>query len=87
MKRLLVTGAGLLLLAGCGGSSDPVGENSAGSVTTTAVGNVVATIPSPTPTPTEAPLPTSTATVVSSPTDTTTNAAAAAPADSGDHGE
>jgi len=41
-----------MVLAACGASSDPVGENSAGSIKTTAMGNVVAAIPSPTPTPT-----------------------------------
>ncbi len=49
MMRLLVVSAGLVALAGCGGSPGPVGENSADSITTTAVGNVVATAPSPTP--------------------------------------
>ena len=49
MKRLSAVGA-LVLLSGCGNPS-AVGANSADSVTTTAVGNVVATIPSPTPTP------------------------------------
>ncbi|MES2097758.1 MAG: hypothetical protein V4459_13455 [Pseudomonadota bacterium] len=49
MKRLSAVGA-LVLLSGCG-SPSAVGANSADSVTTTAVGNVVATIPSPTPTP------------------------------------
>jgi len=51
MKRLL--GVGLALLAGCSGTSGPVGENSADSITTTAVGNVVAAQPPPTPSPTE----------------------------------
>lgn len=51
MKRLL--GVGLVVLAGCSGTSGPVGENSADSITTTAVGNVVAAQPKPTPTPTE----------------------------------
>ncbi len=51
MKRILVL-AGLIALAGCGSSPEAVGENSADSIKTTAVGNVVATIPSPTPTPT-----------------------------------
>ena len=50
MKRLL--GVGLAVLAGCSGGSGPVGENSADSITTTAVGNVVAAQPTPTPTPT-----------------------------------
>ena len=53
MKRMLLLGAGLVALAGCGGSPGPVGENSADSITTTAVGNVVATQPTPTPTPTD----------------------------------
>lgn len=51
MRRTILAGASLMMLAACSGSSDPVGENSAGSIKTTAVGNVVATIPSPTPTP------------------------------------
>ncbi len=50
MKRIVVL-AGLIMLAGCGGSPQAVGENSADSIRTTAVGNVVSTIPSPTPTP------------------------------------
>lgn len=49
MKRLLGCGA-LVLLSGCG-SPSAVGANSADSVTTTAVGNIVGTLPSPTPTP------------------------------------
>jgi hypothetical protein len=53
MKRVLLVGAVLAVLAGCGGSPTAVGQNSADSITTTAVGNVVATVPSPTPTPTE----------------------------------
>jgi len=53
MKRVLLVGAGLVVLAGCGGSQSAVGENSADSITTTAVGNVVAAVPSPTPTPVE----------------------------------
>ena len=53
MKRVLLMSAGLVMLAGCGGSQSAVGENSADSVTTTAVGNVVAAIPSATPTPVE----------------------------------
>ena len=52
MRRTIMAGASLMVLAACSGSSDPVGENSAGSVKTTAIGNVVGTIPSPTPTPT-----------------------------------
>ena len=53
MKRVLLVGAILTGLAGCGGSPTAVGQNSADSITTTAIGNVVATVPSPTPTPTE----------------------------------
>jgi hypothetical protein len=53
MKRVLLVGVILTGLAGCGGSPTAVGQNSADSITTTAVGNVVATVPSPTPTPTE----------------------------------
>jgi uncharacterized membrane protein len=53
MKRVLLVGVILTMLAGCGGSPTAVGHNSADSITTTAVGNVVATVPSPTPTPTE----------------------------------
>jgi uncharacterized membrane protein len=53
MKRVLVVGVILTVLAGCGGSPAAVGQNSADSITTTAVGNVVAAVPSPTPTPTE----------------------------------
>lgn len=52
MRRTILAVASLILLAACGRGSDPVGENSAGSIKTTAVGNVVAAIPSPTPTPT-----------------------------------
>jgi len=53
MKRVLLVGAILTGLSGCGGSPAAVGQNSADSITTTAVGNVVAKVPSPTPTPTE----------------------------------
>lgn len=53
MKRVLLVGAILAALSGCGGSQTAVGQNSADSITTTAVGNVVATVPSPTPTPVE----------------------------------
>ena len=53
MKRVLLVGVILTMLSGCGGSPTAVGQNSADSITTTAVGNVVATVPSPTPTPTE----------------------------------
>lgn len=52
MRRTVWTGASLMVLAACSGSSDVVGENSPGSIKTTATGNVVGTIPSPTPTPT-----------------------------------
>jgi hypothetical protein len=52
MRRTIWAGTSLLVLAACSGGSDAVGENSAGSIRTTAVGNVVATIPSPTPSPT-----------------------------------
>ena len=52
MRRTVLAGASLMVLAACSGSSNAVGENSAGSIRTTAVGNVVGTIPSPTPTPT-----------------------------------
>ena len=52
MRRTVLAGASLMVLGACSGASDAVGENSAGSIKTTAVGNVVATIPSPTPTPT-----------------------------------
>lgn len=50
MKRVLLLGAILAALSACGGSQTAVGQNSADSITTTAVGNVVATVPSPTPT-------------------------------------
>lgn len=43
--------AGLLALVGCGKHAEPVGENSAGSVKTTAIGTIVGTVPTPTPTP------------------------------------
>ena len=52
MKTWLMTGIALVALSGCSSSSDPVGENSAGSIKTTAVGEVVANIATPTPTPT-----------------------------------
>lgn len=47
--KILLAGASLLALAGCGSGSSAVGENSADSIRTTAVGNVVGAIPSPTP--------------------------------------
>jgi uncharacterized membrane protein len=53
MKRVLLVGVVLTGLAGCGGSPAAVGQNSADSITTTAVGNVVATVPTATPTPVE----------------------------------
>lgn len=52
MKTWLMAGVALAALSGCSGSSDAVGENSAGSIKTTAVGEVVANIAAPTPTPT-----------------------------------
>jgi len=55
MKRMLLVGAILAALSGCGGSPAAVGQNSADSITTTAVGNVVASVPSPAPTPTSTP--------------------------------
>jgi hypothetical protein len=53
MKRVLLAGVILTGLTGCGGSPTAVGQNSADSITTTAVGNVVATVPTATPTPVE----------------------------------
>jgi len=52
MKTWLMAGVALVALSGCSGGSDAVGENSAGSIKTTAVGEVVANIATPTPTPT-----------------------------------
>ncbi|MEO5937825.1 MAG: hypothetical protein ABIQ43_02320 [Sphingomonas sp.] len=52
MKIWLMAGVTLVALSGCSGGSDAVGENSAGSIKTTAVGEVVANIATPTPTPT-----------------------------------
>lgn len=52
MKTWLMAGVALMALSGCSGSSDAVGENSAGSIKTTAVGEVVANIAAPTPIPT-----------------------------------
>lgn len=52
MKTWLMASVALMALSGCSGSSDAVGENSAGSIKTTAVGEVVANIATPTPTPT-----------------------------------
>jgi hypothetical protein len=54
MKTWLVASVALITLSGCGGSQDAVGENSAGSIKTTAVGEVVGNIATPTPTPTAA---------------------------------
>jgi hypothetical protein len=52
MRRTIWIAASLLMLSACGGgASDPVGENSAGSIRTTAVGEVVANAATPTPTP------------------------------------
>lgn len=51
MQRTIWAMASLTMLAACGGSAAPVGENSAGSIKTTAVGEVVANIATPTPTP------------------------------------
>ena len=51
MRRTIWAMASLTMLAACGGSAAPVGENSAGSIKTTAVGEVVANIATPTPTP------------------------------------
>ena len=53
MKRVLLVGVILTGLTGCGGSPAAVGQNSADSITTTAVGNVVAAVPTATPTPVE----------------------------------
>jgi len=52
MRRMIWAGASLIMLAACGGSPDAVGENSAGSIKTTAMGEVVANTATPTPTPT-----------------------------------
>jgi len=89
MKRVLLVGAILTGLAGCGGSPTAVGQNSADSITTTAVGNVVATVPSPTPTPTEDAAAAATPDNVAAPDDSaTTNDTSADAAASGDaHGE
>ncbi|MBN8808333.1 MAG: hypothetical protein J0I47_08885 [Sphingomonas sp.] len=57
MKRTTCgTAVALLVLAACGKSSDPVGENSAGSVRTTAVGTIVGSEPTATPSATPSPL-------------------------------
>ena len=89
MKRVLLVGVILTMLAGCGGSPAAVGQNSADSITTTAVGNVVATVPSPTPTPTENAAAAATPDNVAAPDDSaTTNDTSADAAASGDaHGE
>ncbi len=51
MRRMIGIGASVLMLGGCGSGSEPVGENSAGSVKTTAVGEVVinSAVPAPSP--------------------------------------
>jgi uncharacterized membrane protein len=88
MKRVLLVGVILTGLAGCGGSPTAVGQNSADSITTTAVGNVVATVPTATPTPVEnaaAAVPDNVATPDDSTTSNDTSANAAASADT--HGE
>lgn len=51
MRTWLMAGVALMALSGCGGGQDAVGENSAGSIKTTAVGEVVANAAEPTPTP------------------------------------
>ncbi|MBN8814215.1 MAG: hypothetical protein J0J06_02070 [Sphingomonas sp.] len=80
MRRTVWASAGLLVLAGCGGGADAVGENSTGSVKTTAVGEVVANIATPTPTPTPTVEATDTA---SNAADAATDAVDAATGDSG----
>lgn len=52
MRGAIIATGLAVLTAGCGKSSEPVGENSAGSIRTTAVGEIVGTVPSPTPIPT-----------------------------------
>lgn len=76
MRWTVWTSASLLVLSGCGGSPEAVGENSAGSIKTTAVGEVVANAATPTPTPT----PTAdAAAATTNTTDAATDAAADAP--------
>jgi len=88
MKRVLLVGAILTGLSGCGGSPAAVGQNSADSITTTAVGNVVAKVPSPTPTPTENAAAATPDNVAAPDDSATTNDTSADAAASGDaHGE
>jgi len=88
MKRVLLVGAILTGLSGCGGSTAAVGQNSADSITTTAVGNVVAKVPSPTPTPTENAAAATPDNVAAPDDSATTNDTSADAAASGDaHGE
>ena len=88
MKRVLLVGVILSMLAGCGGSPAAVGQNSADSITTTAVGNVVAKVPSPTPTPTENAAAATPDNVAAPDDSATTNDTSADAAASGDaHGE
>ena len=88
MKRVLLVGVILTMLAGCGGSPTAVGQNSADSITTTAVGNVVAKVPSPTPTPTENAAAATPDNVAAPDDSATTNDTSADAAASGDaHGE
>lgn len=75
MKVWLIAGVALMVLSGCGGTPEAVGENSAGSIKTTAVGEVVVNAAAATPTPT--PTPTAEA------TDATSNAIDAAGDDAG----
>ena len=74
MKTWLMAGVAVMALSGCGGSSDAVGENSSGSIKTTAVGEVVGNIATPTPTPTVA-----AADAASNVADTAANSADAVP--------
>ena len=88
MKRVLLVGVILTMLSGCGGSPTAVGQNSADSITTTAVGNVVAKVPSPTPTPTENAAAATPDNVAAPDDSATTNDTSADAAASGDaHGE
>lgn len=53
MRRTAFIAASLLLLTACGGGTPAaVGENSAASIKTTAVGEIVSNLATPTPTPT-----------------------------------